>query len=140
MRLGAYAALLKEDSQVYGLYKKLGRLEGDKEQILANHIEEFRLGVMKGNVVLERHRHRYEVNQKYIEQLEEKGLIFSGYHERADGTKLMEFLELPGKAFYATQSHPEFRSRPENPAPLFMGFIEGAKKRKSHHIAQPTII
>ena len=130
MRLGAYAALLKNDTQVYDLYKRCGRVEGDNEQIAKNNIEQFRLGVMKGNVVLERHRHRYEVNPIFVEQLEQNGMIFSGYHERSDGTKLMEFIELNGKHFYGTQAHPEFKSRVENPAPLFVGFMEGAKKRK----------
>ena len=130
MRLGAYAAALKNGTQILNLYKKSGRLHGDNEQMLKNSIEAFRLGVAKENIVLERHRHRYEVNPKYIEQLEKKGLVFSGCHERLDGTKLMEFIELKGKYFYGTQAHPEMKSRVESPAPLFLGLIEGAKKRK----------
>ena len=129
MRLGAYAAALNPGSAVYELYKKCGRLDSDKSQLLKNNLEDFRLGTMKNNVVLERHRHRYEVNPTFIEALEKKGMIFSGSHERADGTKLMEFIELKGKSFFGTQAHPEFKSRVENPAPLFVGLMEGAVKR-----------
>ncbi|HLD33739.1 MAG TPA: hypothetical protein VJB66_03360, partial [Candidatus Nanoarchaeia archaeon] len=134
MRLGAYAAALREGSAVLDLYRRSGRLDADKDQVLKNNIEDFRLGVMKGNVVLERHRHRYEVNPAFVGELERKGMVFSGYHERTDGTKLMEFIELKGKHFFATQSHPEMKSRVESPAPLFMGLIEGAKKRKDQTV------
>ena len=96
MRLGAYPALLKEGSKVAQLY---GTLE-----------------------VSERHRHRYEVNPDYITLLEENGLVFSG---TSPDRRLMEFLELPElKFFVATQAHPEFKSRFESPAPLFLGFIK----------------
>ncbi len=95
MRLGAWPAVLKEGTLVHKLY-------GKKE-------------------VSERHRHRYEVNPKYVEVLEKHGLVFSG--KSPDGI-LMEFLELPNhKFFVATQAHPEFKSRPLNPHPLFLGFI-----------------
>ena len=58
----------------------------------------------------------------------EKGLKFSGYHIREDGTKLMEFIELPGhKYFTATQAHPEFTSRVGRPNPLFYGFVKACK-------------
>ena len=96
MRLGAQKAVLKEGSLVHKLYGK--------------------------KVVWERHRHRYEVNLRYVEILEKNGLVFSGKSE--DGL-LMEFLELPKhKFFVATQAHPEFKSRPNNPAPLFLGLIK----------------
>ena len=76
---------------------------------------------------MERHRHRYEVNPKFIQQIEDKGLVFSGYHERTDGTKLMEFIELPKNKFHiGTQGHPEFKSNLEEPSPLFFGFIKAA--------------
>ena len=95
MRLGAQKAILKEDSLVHKLY-------GEK-------------------IVWERHRHRYEVNPKYIEILEKNGLVFSG---KSENGLLMEFLELPGhKYFVATQAHPEFKSRPNKPAPLFLGLM-----------------
>ena len=77
------------------------------------------------NIVLERHRHRYEVNPKYINLLEKNGLVFSGYYERFDKTRLMEYIELPGHPFFmGTQAHPEFKSRMGNPSPLFYGFVK----------------
>lgn len=101
MRLGAYPAKLKKGSQVHGLYGK--------------------------DLVYERHRHRYEVNPKYIPTLEKHGLVFSG--TSPDG-RLMEFLELPGRSFRATQAHPEFKSRPGKPSPLFNGLIRDAIARR----------
>jgi len=101
MRLGAYPAVLKKDSLVHKLYGK--------------------------NKVSERHRHRYEVNPKYIEVLEGKGLIFSG---RSPDGVLMEFMELPDHPYFvATQAHPEFKSRPMKPSPLFDGLIKAAKRK-----------
>lgn len=95
MRLGAYKAILKEGTLAYKLYKK-------KE-------------------VYERHRHRYEVNPKYHEILEKNGLIISGLSP--DG-RLAEFIELKHKFFIATQAHPEFKSRPNKPHPLFDGLVK----------------
>ncbi len=127
MRLGAYAAVLKP-SIVLDLYKKSGRLERDKKRIDdLRKAQPFRLGVIEKNrpVVLERHRHRYEVNPEYVRLLENKGLVFSGYHTRSDKTKLMEFIEIPDhKFFVATQSHPEFKSRMGDASPLFLGFVK----------------
>ena len=103
MRLGSYPAKLKPDTLVWRLYKKQ-------------------------TIIHERHRHRYEVNPEYVQLLENRGLIFSG--TSPDGI-LMEFLELPQKEhpfFIATQSHPEFKSRPMQPAPLFFGLIKTALK------------
>ncbi len=102
MRLGAYPAILTKGSLIHKLY-------GEK------------------NKVHERHRHRYEVNPEYIETLEKHGLIFSG---RSPDGVLMEFMELPDHPYFvATQAHPEFKSRPMKPAPLFDGLIKAAKKR-----------
>lgn len=101
MRLGAYPAVLKKGTIVQKLYGK--------------------------NKIYERHRHRYEVNPKYVDTLEKEGLIFSG---RSPDRILMEFMELPGHPYFvATQAHPEFKSRPMKPAPLFEGFINAAKKK-----------
>ena len=129
MRLGAYAAMLKENSKVLALYKD--RIEEDKKRIL-NLKGSFRLGVLETGkkVILERHRHRYEVNPKFVQQLEKCGLVFSGYHIRKDDkAKLMEFIELPNSKFFcATQSHPEFKSTLTNPAPLFYGFVNACSK------------
>ncbi len=132
MRLGAYAAMLKDDSKVLTLYKE--RIEEDKKRIARfknNKDESFRLGLLeKGKkTVLERHRHRYEVNPKYIWKFEEKGLVFSGFHVRKDKARLMEFIELPEhRYFLATQAHPEFKSSLTNPAPLFYGFVKACIK------------
>lgn len=123
MRLGAYAALLKPETKVHDLYSKLGRLEKDKKEI--PKLETFRLGKLKeGDIITERHRHRYEVNPKYHAVFEQAGMVFSGWHLCEDGTKLVEFIELPKHPFFvATQAHPEFKSRFEQPAPLFYGFL-----------------
>ena len=78
----------------------------------------------RDKVVLERHRHRYEISPRFVELLEDEGLVFSGYHRRVDGTRLMEFIELSEhRYFIATQAHPEFKSRMDNPSPLFAGFV-----------------
>ncbi|MFC2143165.1 CTP synthase [Candidatus Aenigmatarchaeota archaeon] len=133
MRLGSYAAILDKGSFVYGLYKNSGRLEKDMERLekIKKGKELFRLGFLEGDsIVLERHRHRYEVNPKFINIINEAGLVFSGFHHRADGTKLMEFIELPKhKFFVATQAHPEFKSRFGDPAPLFVGFVDACIKK-----------
>ncbi|MEA3457095.1 MAG: CTP synthase [Candidatus Thermoplasmatota archaeon] len=101
MRLGAYPAILKKGTIVQKLYGK--------------------------NKIYERHRHRYEVNPKYVEILEKEGLVFSG---RSPDRILMEFMELPDHPYFvATQAHPEFKSRPMKPAPLFKGLINAAKKK-----------
>ena len=104
MRLGAYEAILKEGSMARASY-------GQKE-------------------ISERHRHRYEVNTKYITQLEKAGLVFSG--KSPDGV-LMEIAELPKAVhpFYlGTQFHPEFKSRPLAPHPLFTSFIKACINKK----------
>ncbi len=75
----------------------------------------------------ERHRHRYEVNNKYRKQLEAKGLVFSG---TTPDNQLVEIVELPNHPFYlGVQFHPEFKSRPLNPGPLFREFIKVAIKK-----------
>ncbi len=112
MRLGSYKATVKLDSHVAKLYEECGRISSDE-------------GVM---TVHERHRHRYEVNPLYVQQIETHGASFSGYHERADGTTLMEFFELPEHRFFvSTQAHPEFKSRLGNPSPLFFGFMRAVR-------------
>jgi CTP synthase len=99
MRLGDYPAKLKEKSKTAKIY---GALD-----------------------VIERHRHRYEVNQKFAPEIEKGGLVISG--TSPDG-KLVEFVEAPERKFFiATQAHPEFRSRPDRPHPLFRAFIKSLK-------------
>ena len=101
MRLGAYECHLKEGSVAAKAY-----------------------GSTK---ISERHRHRYEVNTEYLEKIKNAGLVFSGMSP--DGM-LAEIVELPQNDwFVASQFHPEFKSRPENPHPLFLGLITAACKR-----------
>ncbi len=112
MRLGDYSAQVKLNSRVLELYQAAGRAE----KLSTGEV-----------IVTERHRHRYEINPSYISQIEQAGLVFSGVHVRADNTRLMEFIELPKHPFFvATQAHPEFNSRLESPAPLFIGFVQAA--------------
>lgn len=109
MRLGDYKAKLREKSKTKRIYEKYG------------------WGVVNedGYEVIERHRHRYEVNQKFLTEMEKGGVRIAG--TSPDG-KLVEFIEAPGcKFFVATQAHPEFKSRPLNTHPLFMEFIRSLK-------------
>ncbi len=132
MRLGAYAAILKSDMIIHTIYEKSGRIDTDKERLKIfkeSPDQNFRLGKLKKShiTIVERHRHRYEVNPDYIDKLTSKGLVFSGYHIRNDGTELMEFIELPNhKCFLATQAHPEFTSRLGRPNPMFLFFVKSA--------------
>jgi CTP synthase len=78
-------------------------------------------------VIFERHRHRYEVNNRYRQQLVDTGLVVSGTFEEG---RLVEIVELPDHPwFVASQFHPEFKSRPTRPAPLFHGFVAAALER-----------
>jgi CTP synthase len=104
MRLGLYKSDLLKGSVVASLY-------GSQE-------------------ISERHRHRYEVNNQYRDQITQAGLVFSGMFTERD---LVEFVELPKEAhpFYVgTQAHPELRSRPTRPHPLFIGLIAAAVRAK----------
>ena len=100
LRLGAYPCVLEKDSLAFRLY-------GTEN-------------------ISERHRHRYEVNNYYREDLEKHGMLFSGLSP--DG-RIIEMCEIPSHPwFIATQAHPEFNSRPNRPHPLFAGFIGAALK------------
>lgn len=102
LRLGAYPCVLKEDTIAGKLYKK--------------------------EKISERHRHRYEVNNKYRSALEENGMVLCGLSP--DGT-IVEMIELKDHPFFvATQAHPEFKSRPNHAHPLFRGLIEAALLRE----------
>jgi len=102
MRLGLYDAKLKENSLIKSIYKS--------------------------RLIQERHRHRYEVNISYKEQFEQKGMLFSGL---SPDNKLPEIIELKNHPwFIAVQFHPEFKSRPLTPHPLFSSFIKAAKNHK----------
>ena len=102
MRLGLYEAKLKENSLIRKIYKSKS--------------------------IKERHRHRYEVNIKYKEQFENKGMIFSGL---SPDDQLPEIIELKNHPwFVGVQFHPEFKSRPLSPHPLFSSFIKASKNHK----------
>ena len=90
--------------------------------------------IYKDEVIYERHRHRYEVNNKYREVLEKNGLIFSGL---SPDNNLVEMIELKDHPFFvASQFHPEFKSRPWEPAPMFNKFIQSAAS--SQHTEKTT--
>ena len=142
MRLGAYAAILKRGSRTLGLYEKTGRLEEDKARIewfLKDEGEAFRAGVIlkSERAAVERHRHRYEVNNMLRRRLETKGLVMSGINPERD---LVEIIELPGHPFFmGTQFHPEFQSRFVTPHPLFTAFIKAAiQTKKTRGVQKPT--
>ncbi|MES2460804.1 MAG: CTP synthase, partial [Armatimonadota bacterium] len=87
--------------------------------------------VYSGPVVEERHRHRFEVNNAYRDQLSEHGLVFSGISPDA---RLAEIIELPAAIhpyFIATQFHPEFRSRPNRAHPLFAGLVDASLRARA---------
>jgi len=89
--------------------------------------------VYGANEISERHRHRYEVNNQYRDQIAAAGLVFSGMFKDRD---LVEFVELPREVhpyYVGTQAHPELRSRPTRPHPLFVGLITAALARKGAH-------
>ena len=80
------------------------------------------------NTISERHRHRYEINPEYIEQIEAKGLKYTG---RDISGRRMEILELEGHPYFvASQFHPEFKSRPDDPSPLHLGLVKAALAHK----------
>lgn len=112
MRLGSYPCKLRKDSRLYLLYGS--------------------------ELIYERHRHRYEVNNDYREILERHGLMISG--TSPDGY-LVETIELPQHPYFiATQFHPEFKSRPNRPSPCFQGLINAALDRHySHYVTQETV-
>ncbi|EKD23170.1 MAG: hypothetical protein ACD_83C00019G0002 [uncultured bacterium] len=129
MRLGSYPCYIFKDSLVYDDYKKYRPAELEK---VSNDEKVTSLFQKKKPndrfLIKERHRHRFEVNPEYHERLQSKGLILSGLSP--DG-RLVEFIELDKSDhpyFIATQAHPEFRSRPDRPHPLFAGLIEAALK------------
>lgn len=99
MRLGAYPCEIKNSTLAYTIYSS--------------------------NAISERHRHRWEFNNKYLDRFEQAGMIASG---KNPGTDLVEIVEIPGHPFFiGVQYHPELKSTVENPQPLFVHFIKAAK-------------
>ncbi len=105
LRLGAYPCVLKEGTKAFDLYHK-------KE-------------------IMERHRHRYEVNNDYRDRLEEKGMVLSGLSPDGRIVEMIELHEHP--YFIATQAHPEFKSRPNLAHPLFQGLIAAAIEKEDEY-------
>lgn len=106
MRLGIRESILEKDSLAYSMYKE--------------------------EKIMERHRHRYEINPELVPELEAAGLKFVGRNTDLSGER-MEIIELGTDKhpyFVASQFHPEFTSRPEKPSPLFLGLLQNSKKRK----------
>ena len=82
-------------------------------------------------MISERHRHRYEFNNKYRAMLEKKGMVFSGIYPKKNLVEIVELPPLKGEChpyFIAVQYHPEFKSKPDKPHPLFRDFIKAALK------------
>ena len=110
IRLGSWPCKLKKGTIIYNCYKKYSKISP------------------KNLIISERHRHRYEFNNQYKERLTKAGLVISG--TSPDG-KLVEAIELPASVhpfFVGTQFHPEYKSRPLSPHPIFLGFLQAALK------------
>ena len=104
MRLGGHDVFIKKPSRAFQIYRT------DK--------------------IRERHRHRYELNQKYLRRFEEKGMKYTAF---SDSGRRAEILELEGHPFYmATQYHPEYISRPERPEPIYVAFVAACVERAKH--------
>ena len=104
MRLGAYACEIKDDTIAYRAYHS--------------------------NLIYERHRHRYELNNEYLKDFEANGLIASGINP---DSKLVEVMELKGHRFFlGTQYHPELKSTVEKPHPLFVAFVKACMDYNDH--------
>jgi CTP synthase len=85
-------------------------------------------------VLHERHRHRYEVNPKYVEQLESKGLKFIGRDEKGERMIVLELPESEHPYYVATQFHPEYKTRPLKPVPTFLGLILASSGLLKEHL------
>ena len=110
MRLGAWDANVKKGTRAYEIYKNAGLFINGKDGLTS-----------------ERHRHRYEFNNKYADDIEKAGLVISA---RSVIESLVEIIELPKSIhpfFMGTQGHPEYKSRPQSPHPLFVEFLKETK-------------
>lgn len=122
MRLGSRVTVLKEGSQamkLYNLHSPTAAIDDNSHS-----------GMHKVQQIEERHRHRYEVNPNLVEQLESKGMIFSGKDTTGER---MEIIELPNDVhpfFLGCQFHPEYKSRPLRPAPTFLALLKAVAVQK----------
>jgi CTP synthase len=109
MRLGGHDVFIKKPSRAFEIYRT--------------------------SKIRERHRHRFELNQKYLKKFEEKGMRYTAF---SDNGRRAEVLELEGHPFYmGTQYHPEYISRPERPEPIYVAFIEACAKRAGKVTREP---
>lgn len=108
MRLGAYDCELKKESLAYEMYNS--------------------------KIISERHRHRYEVNNDYLDNFEKYGFIVSGVNPQSNLVEIMELKKEIHPYFIGTQAHPEFKSRLTHAAPLFKGLISAAIEHKKHTV------
>ena len=106
MRLGAYPCRVQPETLAHEIF-------GDEE-------------------IRERHRHRYEVNQKYLEVLKANGLVVSGLSPDGKFVEMVEYPEHPW--FLGCQFHPEYRSKPTNPHPLFVSYIRATLEEKDRRL------
>lgn len=121
IRLGSWPCVLKKGSKIEAIYKKYGH----RKESPWFKADDFKTK----NIIYERHRHRYEFNNDYRDQLEKAGLVISGVSP--DG-KLVEAIELPKHPFFVgIQFHPEYIARPLTPHPLFLAFISATSHKKS---------
>ena len=103
MRLGSYKCRLKEGTKSFSAYKQ--------------------------KYVFERHRHRYELNNVFRKDLEKKGLVIAGVNPKKD---LVEIIEVKNHPFFvASQFHPEFKSSPLKPHPLYLNFVRASLKKRT---------
>jgi CTP synthase len=112
MRLGAWDAKMDKNSQAYAIYKKYDAVLDEKKGITS-----------------ERHRHRFEFNSKYAEQFEKKGLHISARSVAEDLVEIIELSPADHPFYMGTQGHPEYKSRPLSPHPLFIAFMEACAKQ-----------
>ena len=123
LRLGAYPCVLKKGTTAYTLYEDTAVVSGENDSRSITQVTE---NSQDNILIYERHRHRYEVNNEYRNELEDKDMILSGISPDGRIVEMIELKEHP--YFLATQAHPEFKSRPDAPHPLFAGLITAALK------------
>jgi CTP synthase len=114
MRLGGWDAVVKRDSIAYSIYDKYYGFK-NKEK----------------NLISERHRHRYEFNNKYATEFEKKGLIISARSVKENLVEIVELSRNIHPFYFGTQGHPEYKSRPLSPHPIFLEFISVCKNIKT---------
>ncbi len=124
IRLGSWPCQLKGNTKLLDIYKKYGK-DNNAPYYQSNGLNEAPKDAQ--NIIYERHRHRYEVNNEFREKFENSGVVFSGLSP--DG-KLVEAMEIKDHPFFiGTQFHPEYIARPLSPHPVFMAFIKACTKK-----------